>query len=461
MADEPIQDDHPEIPPASVPKPEREPVTIKGEAVDLTPPVEETEPPEPELTEPEPIHLEAEPPPPPSGPSEPYREPAPKPSNMAAFVAGAVGVLIGAAVVYAAVGLTGPSSSELQAATTRLDTLETGLSSETTARKALDGRIAALEGRPSVNPDALAAATAEAKTAAANADKAMKAVGDLGAKAGAGASNAGPNPALQKIIGDEQALADRVARLEAAESSASKASGGDPALADRLSRLESAQKEAAPIDPEFAKLPGEEKTLEQRIGKLEAALAAPKMETRAEPDVGMKGDPIAEGFAALALDRRLVAGQPYPTELAALEKLGAPPDALAALKPYATTGAPTLDALGAGFAKLAPGLVEPGKAPVHTDYAGTLWDEMKGLVKVHPVGEAKGDDPEAVKTQVVAALARGDLRRPRRLRETAGGRAHGGGRLGEGRRGRGGGARRGPFSHRDVAFAPHGAKKIV
>ena len=63
----------------------------------------------------------------------------------------------------------------------------------------------------------------------------------------------------------------------------------------------------------------------------------------------MKGDPIAEGFAALALDRRLVAGQPYPAELAALEKLGAPPDAFAALKPYAATGAPTPRALGGRF----------------------------------------------------------------------------------------------------------------
>ena len=149
MADEPIQDDHPEIPPASVPKPEREPVTIEGEAVDLTPPAEEMAAAEAERAEPEPINLEAEPPPPPfEEGTNLFASPRQNPRTWPRSWRGAVGVLIGAAVVYAAVGLTGPSSSELQAATTRLDTLETGLSSETTARKALDGRIAALEGRP-------------------------------------------------------------------------------------------------------------------------------------------------------------------------------------------------------------------------------------------------------------------------------------------------------------------------
>ena len=87
---------------------------------------------------------------------------------------------------------------------------------------------------------------------------------------------------------------------------------------------------------------------------------------------------------------------------------------------------------------------------------------MKGLVKVHPVGEAKGDDPEAVKTQVVAALARGDLTAARaafaKLPEDERTAAAAWAKDAEGVAAARAAA---AFSHRDVAFAPRGAKKIV
>ena len=38
-----------------------------------------------------------------------------------------------------------------------------------------------------------------------------------------------------------------------------------------------------------------------------------------------------------------------------------------------------------------------------------LFDHMRKLVKVRPVGEIAGEDPAALATQIEAALARGDI----------------------------------------------------
>ncbi len=248
-------------------------------------------------------------------------------------------------------------------------------------------------------------------------------VASLGATAGSKPTD-GPNPEVVKLIGDQQTLTERLAKMEtqlaAAQSAEPKGSGPEvgkladdqQALADRVAKLETglAAAKSAPAapDPAIGKLTDDDKALGDRVGKLEAALAAPKTEARADPSVAAKGDPIAQSVVAVALERRLYDGQPYPTEYSALEKVSTDPKALEALKPYAQSGAPTTAALAAGFAKIAPALRAPAKA-AHGDYAESLWDEMKGLVKVHPVGETQGDDPAAVTTQVAAALGRGDL----------------------------------------------------
>jgi hypothetical protein len=501
MADETIQDDHPVIPPVSVPKPEREPVTIEGEAIDVTPVEEphaasepahdephaasepEREEPEAEALaandepaeaqaesepeafareaeieapeaaaelnpEPEPAAAAPEPEPAPAAaPLPPTAPPPPKPSSAAAFLSGGIGALLGAAVAFGATYFTQSGANPAPTATGQLAALDTALSGETSARKALDERLAALEAKAAqppasaqpaaapqlaaledrlaklegsaVNADALLAVAAEAKAAHASVDK-LEASLATGSSGGAAAS--GPNPEIVKLIGDQQALADHLAKLEAQLAAAPKAAPAGPeigklagdqqALAERVAKLETkvdAPKPPPVPDPELAKLSGDEKALGDRLAKIEAALAAPKVETRADKDVGAKGDPVAQSVAAIALEQRLLAGQPYPVEFSALEKLGATADALAALKPFAAAGAPTTAALASGFAKLAPALAAPAKTAAHGDYADTLWDEMKGLVKVHPVGEVKGDDPAAVTSQISAALARGDL----------------------------------------------------
>ena len=67
-----------------------------------------------------------------------------------------------------------------------------------------------------------------------------------------------------------------------------------------------------------------ETTLGDRVGKIEGALAAPKTESRVPPtEVAPKSDPAAQAIAALALEQRLRAGEPFAAEWAALSRLGA------------------------------------------------------------------------------------------------------------------------------------------
>ncbi len=150
--------------------------------------------------------------------------------------------------------------------------------------------------------------------------------------------------------------------------------------------------------------------LGDRLVKVEAALAAPKVETRVAPtETPPKADPAAQAIAAIALERRLGAGEPFAAEWAALSRLGADSAALAALKPYADSGAPTVAALAASFAKIAPSLVAAANPEKPEGAFGTLRDELRGLVRVRAVGEVAGEDPAALVSQIQSALARGDL----------------------------------------------------
>jgi hypothetical protein len=434
MADETMQDDHPDVPPVSVPKPEREPVTIEGEAIDLTPKEEQArESPHGEVEE-RVVEAKAEPTPEESGsaPPPPIEPVSPaSPSRGPAFVSGGVGALLGAAVAFVAAYLYQPGTTDTNGLTTQVSALDSAISAEVSARKTLEARLAGIEAKDSspagapelaarleklesapVTADALAAVAAEAKAAHESANKSAALLASLGPGA-----NGAANPEMSKLIDDQQAMAKKLAELEARLAAAPTAASGaeigklandQQALADRMVKLETTAKPVGP-DPEVAKLSDEDKALADRLAKLEAALVAPKTEARADPQVGSKGDPIAQSVAGIALERRLVAGQAYAVELAALERLGSAPDALAALKPFSETGAPSTASLAAGFAKVLPSLGAPAKGAEHGDYVDTIWDEVKGLVKVRQVGEIKGDNPEAVASQIAAALARGDL----------------------------------------------------
>jgi len=221
--------------------------------------------------------------------------------------------------------------------------------------------------------------------------------------------------AIDAALKDEatarKALEARIAKLENASVSATAvAAASKPAPAASPTAAASVPATAATPDPQVAKLETTASALADRVEKLEAALATQKSEARADPVAKEKTlDPVAEAVAAISLAQRLGEGAPFATEFAALSKAGADAGALAALKPYADSGAPTPGKLAAAFAKIAPGLSAPAKTEGKGEVVDEVMDKLRGLVKVHVVSEVPGDDPAALASQISAALARGDV----------------------------------------------------
>jgi hypothetical protein len=359
---------------------------------------------------------------PPEPPPDPRVEPAatglagapPAPrerTSGGSFVWGLCGAIVGAA---AAVGATwyyeprGDSPQDLAARVrvlegravapsleaktlgARIDAVQAGQASfaRATALDAIDKRLAKLEST-AVQPETVAAALAEARAAR---DEAAKALAQANTAAQGNGKPAAPAPAavsdprIAEIAADEAAQGARIDKLEAA-------------LGDRTGKVEAA------LGTRIDKL---ETTLGDRVGKIEAALAAPKTESRVPPtEVAPKSDPAAQAIAALALEQRLRAGEPFATEWAALSRLGADGAALATLKPYSDTGAPAAAALAVSFAKIAPSLVAADNPDTGDGVMDRMLDHMRKLVRVRAVGEVAGDDPAALVSQIEAALARG------------------------------------------------------
>jgi hypothetical protein len=321
-----------------------DPVLIEGEASRL-----EQSPPEPaeaaaETSESVIARPAMDPPPPPSRTEPPARGP----SRFGAFVAGAVGGAIVAALAMAGgYSFLAPKTDLAEAEGNRLSALESGAERETSALTALEKRLAALETGQKTAPPPVA--TGEVK--------------DLAAKLGAT---------------DDQVSA----------------------LAARLGKIEEAPA-ATPSGPDASALTG-------RIDKLEQALAAPKTETRVAPEAGA-GEKSAEvAIVAEALRDKLAAGAPFPRELAALASLGVDPAKLAPLKPL-VDGGPSGPALSAAFAEIAPSVLAAAAKRDQGSVGERFLDHLRGLVVVHDLSEKAGGDPDALVTQVEALSRRGDL----------------------------------------------------
>jgi hypothetical protein len=413
MADDASGKSEPEIvEPADAAPPVREPRhdpgVIEGEATEIHEPAPPEPPPVEAAGEEPAVEPASEQPGAEPANEEPAAEPAADAdgpeirlrtrSSAFPFVAGALGAVVGAALALGAAWFVDPRAAALDAASLRWAALERGVEAQAAANadfgkrlgaleaseagaakaaalEALGRRVAALEGAAGKD-EAAQAALSEARAARADAAKA------LALAAGAGQTTPAPAPAPVQGAApapfDASALEARIGGLEG-DLAALKASQADVgALGDRLS-------------------------------KMEAALAAPKSEARlAAAEVAPNRDGAAAAILAISLNERLNAGAPFAEELAALARLGADGGKVSALKPFADAGAPTLAALGAAFAKIAPAVVAAATPPSSGGMMDRLFDHLRGLVRVRKVGEVGGDD-ETLVSNVSAALAHGDL----------------------------------------------------
>jgi hypothetical protein len=209
------------------------------------------------------------------------------------------------------------------------------------------------------------------------------------------------------------ALAQRIATLEtsgkggddqAALRNDVQAARADAAKAVALASRSTPATGAAPA-PAF-----DSSALEGRIARLEAALAAPKSEARVNPEAAPSNrDAAAVAVVAEALAERVGSGAPFASEAGALQRLGADDARLAALKPFAETGAPTESALAASFAEARPAILAAAAPKPSDGVMDRLFANMSKVVRVTPVGEAAGDDPAALASRIAGALGRGQI----------------------------------------------------
>jgi hypothetical protein len=105
----------------------------------------------------------------------------------------------------------------------------------------------------------------------------------------------------------------------------------------------------------------------------------------------------------------LARGAPFSRELAALTAAGADPALVAALKPFADTGAPTTAALAGRLAPIAEALSRTPDTPSTAGVAERIASGISRLYRVQPLGDAQGDTPAAIVARAEAALRRGAL----------------------------------------------------
>ena len=182
--------------------------------------------------------------------------------------------------------------------------------------------------------------------------------------------------------------------------------------------------------------------LAARVDKVEAALAAPKAETRAAPETpAAGGNPAAVAIVAAALRDKLAAGIPFAAELTALQSLGVEPDKLTPLQALAG-GGPTDRALASSFDAVAPKVLAASSSPRGGGVIDRFLAHLRGLVQVRVLNETQGDDPGGAGVADRGRHpARRRERRACRLRQAARTRPPGGERLGGAGRREGGGGR--------------------
>jgi len=222
-----------------------------------------------------------------------------------------------------------------------------------------------------------------------------KRLGALEAASAAGASK------IAAAAQAAQAAQGVAADLKSLRADVDAARGEIPGLSARVAKLESAAPQAAAA-PEISALVG-------RLDKVEAALAAPKTETRVAPEKPAPGDnPAAVAIVAEALRDKLAVGIPFATELKALQSLGVQPESLAPLKALAG-GGPTDRTLAASFDAVAPKVLAAASRPEDGGVVDRFLAHLRGLVQVRVLNETPGDDPAALVSQIEAESRRGDV----------------------------------------------------
>lgn len=139
--------------------------------------------------------------------------------------------------------------------------------------------------------------------------------------------------------------------------------------------------------------------LSNRVAALEAA----------GPLAGAAGK-LSYAIGLRELDRAVSGSGPYATELSAISPFVEEDDpGFAVLEKYAAQGVYSVATLRTAFAAVAGAAVRADGTDPEGDWADRMWDSLRALVVVRPIGEQAGGGTAAIVARAETRLAAGDL----------------------------------------------------
>ena len=184
------------------------------------------------------------------------------------------------------------------------------------------------------------------------------------------------------------------ARVEALETASSTTPG--PADTEALAALKN---DVDLLRSAVESTAGNDAELERRLVEAEAKLNRPGAEEQ-----------VARAVAASALKAAVDRGGPFTTELETFAGLAADDPAVAELRKFSATGAPSRAELLRDFPAAANAILDSVSQPdPNQGIASRLMASAFSVVKVRRVGDAEGDTPEAIVARMENRLRENDL----------------------------------------------------
>jgi len=281
-------------------------------------------------------------------------------------------------------------SAQLTALSSEIETLKTGVGSDSIAEEALGV--------------AKAAETASQEAAAKINELSQQIISD--SSDGVSIDVDGLKSA---ITGDQEKIIERIAALEAAEAPAisQNLETDITGIKEQIGKLGSLEEASTVMSTSLA-------GLDERMTLVETSIndsILPSMESvQAAAGAAIESQKVARSVSARALGAVLENGGSFAGELAAAEALLGQTDSVAALKALARKGVLNQSELAAEFADVSNAILSIGEAtPADQGFMGKLFSSAKTLVKVRPAGPVDGDTNTAIVSRIAASLSAGNV----------------------------------------------------
>ena len=274
---------------------------------------------------------------------------------------------------------------------------------------AIERRLAALEAQQREQAQRLQAAQSATQQAAQRAEDALSRP--------AAAASAGGSPALDpaafepinsRIDAFETALRARV--QEVAQQAEQRGDELRARFANQAKQIEAFAGQIRALSQGLDAAGSQTAEQGQRVAAIDRQLGQLSQKVDAlTKQFSERGPETTAGLRVVAADRVLDAlrdGAPFPQALAALKRLNVDPQRLAALEPFAGSGAPTAAALAQEFKPLGERMVAEARGPA-TSWSDRFARMAEGIVSIKPVGEAGATSIPALVARIENALARG------------------------------------------------------